>query len=53
MGNDAHAQAAIKALNGKDVDGRDLTVNEARPREERSGGGFGGGRGGAGANRRY
>lgn len=54
MGNDAHAQAAIKALNGKDVDGRDLTVNEARPREERSGGGgFGAGRGGAGANRRY
>jgi len=36
------AEAAIAALNGKNVDGRDLTVNEARPREERSGG-FGGG----------
>jgi len=43
------AEAAIQALNGKNVDGRDLMVNEARPREERapgSGGGFrGGGRG--------
>jgi cold-inducible RNA-binding protein len=40
------AEAAIQALNGKNVDGRDLTVNEARPREERaprSGGGGGGG----------
>jgi cold-inducible RNA-binding protein len=39
------ADAAIKALNGKDVDGRALTVNEARPREERaprSSGGYGG-----------
>ncbi len=39
------ADAAIKALNGKDIDGRALTVNEARPREERpprSGGGYGG-----------
>lgn len=33
------ANAAIKALDGKDVDGRDLRVNEAKPREERSGGG--------------
>ena len=32
------AEAAIAALNGKNLDGRDLTVNEARPREERSGG---------------
>jgi RNA recognition motif-containing protein len=38
------ADAATQALNGKAVDGRPLTVNEARPREERSGGG-GGGRG--------
>lgn len=46
MSNDQEAQAAITALNGKDVEGRSLTVNEARPREERSGGrsGFGGGR---------
>ncbi len=39
------ADAAIKALNGKELDGRALTVNEARPREERaprSGGGYGG-----------
>ena len=38
------AQAAIQALNGKDVGGRALTVNEARPREERSGGSYGGAR---------
>ena len=44
------AEAAVQALNGKNIDGRDLTVNEARPREERSGGGGGGGgyRGGSG-----
>lgn len=41
------AKAAIEALNGQNVGGRDLTVNEARPREPRSGGGgFGGGGGG-------
>ena len=41
------AQAAIQALSGKTVNGRDISVTEARPREERSdrGGGFGGGRG--------
>lgn len=33
MGSDEEAQAAIAALNGKDVDGRPLTVNEAKPRE--------------------
>ena len=48
MQNDQEAQAAIAGLNGKDHDGRPLTVNEARPREERSGGGGGGGRGGRG-----
>jgi cold-inducible RNA-binding protein len=44
------AQAAIQQLGGKSVNGRNLTVNEARPREERSGGGGGGGgfRGGGG-----
>src|ERR1700731_4222508 len=47
MDNDAEAQKAIDALNGFDYKGRALTVNEARPREERSGGG-GGGRGGFG-----
>ena len=51
MGSDAEAQAAIAAVNGQDNDGRALTVNEAKPREERPrsggyGGGGGGGRGG-------
>jgi cold-inducible RNA-binding protein len=44
MSTDQEAQAAIAALNGKDNGGRALTVNEAKPRESRSGGG-GGGRG--------
>jgi cold-inducible RNA-binding protein len=38
MNNDVEAQAAIKALNGQDNNGRALTVNEARPREDRGGG---------------
>lgn len=42
--------AAIEATNGKEVGGRTLTVNEARPRTERGGGG-GGGRGGGGGGR--
>lgn len=45
MANDSQAQAAIDSLHGKEIGGRSLTVNEARPREDR--GGFGGG-GGAG-----
>ena len=55
MSTDAEAEAAISALNGQEVGGRALTVNEARPKEEggerRSGGGgrgFGGGGGGGG-----
>ena len=48
MGTDQEAEAAIAALNGQQHGGRALTVNEARPREERSGGGGGGGRGGYG-----
>lgn len=50
MGSDDEARAAINALNGTEVGGRALTVNEARPREERGGGGGrgGGGRGGYG-----
>jgi cold-inducible RNA-binding protein len=50
MGSDAEAQAAIAAMNGKDVEGRALTVNEARPKTEGGGGrgGFGGGGGGGG-----
>jgi cold-inducible RNA-binding protein len=58
MGSEAEAQAAIQALNGKEVDGRALTVNEAKPREERGGGGggrggYGGGRGGSGGRGGY
>jgi RNA recognition motif-containing protein len=63
MGSDAEAQAAIAALNGQEVEGRALTVNEAKPREDRprsggggggGGGGYGGGgRGGAGDRKRY
>ncbi|MCW5552952.1 MAG: RNA-binding protein [Verrucomicrobiae bacterium] len=45
MGSPEEAQKAIAALNGKELDGRALTVNIARPREERPGGGGGGGRG--------
>jgi len=37
MNDAAQAQNAINALNGQNVDGRDLTVNEARPREDRAG----------------
>ena len=52
MGSEQEAQAAINALNGKDMGGRALTVNEAKPREDR-GGRSGGGRGGYGGGRRY
>src|SRR5207237_7367510 len=52
MGSDQEAQTAIQALNGKEVDGRSLTVNEAKPRTESAGGSRGGyGRGDGG--RRY
>lgn len=40
MATDQQADAAIAALHGKEIDGRSLTVNEARPREDRAGGGF-------------
>jgi len=63
MGSDQEAQAAIAALSGQEVEGRALTVNEAKPREERGGGGRGGygggggrggyGGGGGGGGRRY
>ena len=43
MPDNAEAEAAIAAMNGKDMGGRALTVNEARPREDRGGGGGGGG----------
>jgi RNA recognition motif-containing protein len=60
MSSPEEAQKAIEGLNGKEMDGRALTVNVARPREERSGGGGGGrreygggggGYGGGGRNR--
>jgi len=60
MANSDEAQKAIQALNGTDFEGRNLTVNEARPQERRSGGGGfgdrggerrGGGGGGGGRNR--
>src|SRR5580693_1437225 len=56
METDAQAQAAIQGLNAREHDGRNLTVNEAKPREPRSGGGgggggYGGGRGGGGGGR--
>ena len=50
MSSDEEAKAAVEQLNGKDLDGRPIVVNEARPREERprpsNGGGGGGGYGG-------
>jgi RNA recognition motif-containing protein len=51
MGSDDEAQAAIAALNGQEHNGRPLTVNEAKPREDRGGGGGFGGRGGGGGGR--
>jgi RNA recognition motif-containing protein len=48
MASSAEAEAAIAALNGKEVDGRELKVNEAKPQAPRNGGGGGGGRGGYG-----
>ena len=63
MGSSSEATAAINALNGKEVEGRKLTVNEARPKEDRGGGGgrsggggggrSGGGGGGGGGGKRY
>jgi RNA recognition motif-containing protein len=59
MSSPEEAQKAIEALNGKQLDGRALTVNVARPREERPGGGGGGrreyrgGGGGGGGRNRY
>ncbi len=56
MSSSGEAQKAIESVNGTEVEGRSLTVNEARPQEQRSGGGFrdnrGGGRGGGGGGER-
>jgi RNA recognition motif-containing protein len=48
MSSDSEANAAISALNGTDLGGRPITVNEAKPQVKRSGGGGGGGNGGRG-----
>ena len=56
MASDEEAKKAIETINGTELDGRSLTVNEARPMEPRAprtGGGFGGGRGGFGGGNRY
>ena len=57
MGGQEEATKAIADFNGKELDGRALTVNEAKPREERPRGDFGGGGGGGrrdeGRSRRY
>ena len=52
MSDDEKAKAAISALDGSDLDGRQIKVNEARPRAERSSGPRGGGGGGGGGGRR-
>lgn len=52
MSNDSEGQNAIAALNGRDLDGRALNVNEARPKENRASGGGGGYRGGGGGGGR-
>lgn len=55
MGSADEAQAAIRGLHGQQLEGRDLTVNLARPKEDRPSGGFGGGgsRGGYGSGGGY
>ncbi len=65
MSEKAEAQSAVKSLNGKELKGRALSVNEARPRSDGRGsggrgggghqghGGYGGGRGGRGGGRRF
>ena len=53
MPNKEEGQAAIAGLNGKEMMGRELNVNEARPKTERRGGGGGRGRGGGGRHRSW
>jgi cold-inducible RNA-binding protein len=51
-GTEEEAQKAVQELNGKELDGRQISVNEARPQENRGGGNFHGGRGGGGGGYR-
>ena len=53
MSNDAEAERAISELNGRELDGRALNINEARPKTDRGGGGGGGYGGGGGRRNRY
>ena len=51
MGTEEEAKQAAEKINGTELGGRQLTVNEARPKEDRPSGGFGGGGGGGGGGR--
>ena len=53
MGSQEEANAALAQFNGKELDGRALTVNEAKPREDRPRGDFGGGRGNRSGGRQF
>ena len=53
MPSASEAQSAINGMNGKELKGRAVSVNEARPREEKGGGGRGGDRGRSGGGRRF
>lgn len=53
MANNSQADAAIKGLNGTDLKGRNITVNQAKPKTDAPRGGGGGGFGGGGGGRRY
>ncbi len=53
MSSQEEAQAAMDKLNGTDLEGRNITVNEAKPRQPRTGGGGGGGNGGGGGGDRW
>lgn len=53
MGNDSEGVRAIASLNGHELDGRALNVNEARPKEDRGGDGYRSNGGGGGKNRRW
>ena len=53
MSVNAEADRAIAALNGRELDGRALNINAARPKEDRGGGGYRGGGGGGRQNKRW
>jgi cold-inducible RNA-binding protein len=53
MSNDGEGEKAIAGLNGRELDGRALNVNEARPKEDRGGGGYRGNGGGQRQNKRW